>query len=334
MMKEGKTLVAVLAALAAVLIIIILTLAVAGPWGGRRYEGSYGPGKWGMHKWDKQPWMISHREIPVPPVPIYATGESADPACPAGGMMHGGMMGRGMMPAMMHGGMMGKGMMAHGMMSGGGMKGIGGMMCSPLVVSGDGIYFVQSGRLVKMDAGTLKIEKSVELPMPESIRKWYKNMMQAFIRIYDIDGNGVVSKDEAPNPIMVRIMDADEDDGLSPEELSRGMTLPARMKRRGCAASVVVEDGNVVVGHAGSLYVFDAGTLELKKSAEIPGMEIMHPAFMGMMPGMAGGMPGGGMMPGMMGGTPDVTAGRMHGMEAMQQQKGSRTERKSSEAEE
>jgi hypothetical protein len=155
----------------------------------------------------------------------------------------------------------------------------------------DGKLFVVLGReLRRLDARTLEEEKKADLPVPGADDEAQKKRQQEFIARFDRNRDGAISEDEFPRPEILKRFDKDGDGKVTADEAPGPQMMAARMPSGPTA--LLVEKGSVYVFQGGSLYRFDADSLELAATAELAPQRPGGPG--GMQGGRKGGREGGG----------------------------------------
>lgn len=148
-----------------------------------------------------------------------------------------------------------------------------------MALSGGKLYLVVGNTLSKLDAESLEVAKTAEIPVAgaekaeeqdprqERFAAAMKERLERVFERLDKDGDGVLREDELLNPEPIRLLDKDADGAISREELPE----PQLPKPPAGPASILVEKGSVYVFQNGWLYRFGADDLSLAAKAEVAG---------------------------------------------------------------
>ncbi len=170
------------------------------------------------------------------------------------------------------------------------MQGRGQESAPAMVVSAGKLYIVLGRELRRLDADTLEEEKKADIPVPGANDEAGKKKQKKFIARFDKNKDGAIGKDEFPRADIIQKLDKNGDGKITVEEAPGAQMMAARMPAG--PSTLLVERGSVYVFQGGSLYRFNADSLELQATAELAPQ---RPGGMpgGMKGGMRGGMKGG-----------------------------------------
>jgi hypothetical protein len=132
-----------------------------------------------------------------------------------------------------------------------------------MVVSEGKLYLVSGNKVKRLDALTLAVEASADIPVPGQP---IEELRSLWIRRYDRNRDGAVTADEFPTPAMIGRLDRNGDGRVTAEE------TPAELVQSRIPpgpVSLAVGPEGVYVSRAGWVYRFAAADLGLAAQADL-----------------------------------------------------------------